>query len=115
MNSNVYVWIILIAVALAALYLKGYISLGFLAPRKPATPPPAPAAHTEPLPLDSRALGLLMAQAARGEAELEIAARVADDARARLVEGFQAPFAASFGMDQPKAGAAPTPATSGPA
>jgi hypothetical protein len=108
MSENAVVWISLAIVVVAILAWKGYITIPIprLWPSQggirtnvlmPQTVAVAPTATPD---LSSRELGLMMAVAARREAELELASTVAEDARARLLKGFQAPFVDTFGVIQ---------------
>lgn len=49
-------------------------------------------APTDPSQLDSQALGVLLAQAARREAELELARQVSDATVSKIKAAYQAPF-----------------------
>jgi hypothetical protein len=110
-NGSIAVWITLALIALIVMHFKGYITLplpNWLRRREALTPNGVHASAKAKVPatatdLTSRELGVLMAVAARREAEIELAEQVAEDARKKLVAGFQAPFVGSFGVDPPKA------------
>jgi hypothetical protein len=86
-------WLILAGVAVVVLFFKGYIRL-------PSRAQAGAAAVVQKLTqgdaaldrLSSRELGILMAQAARREAEAHVAEQIAQEATEKVKATFTAPF-----------------------
>ncbi len=93
MTNNLTPWIVLGLIVVVSLYAKGY----FRFPGRTASAPPmADAPPLRSIPeMTSHELALLMAQAARREAEQDVSRKIALEAADKLKATFSAPFSAA--------------------
>lgn len=97
MTNNLTPWIVLGLIVVVSLYAKGYFRFpGRTAPAAPIGPPMADAPPLRSIPeMTSHELALLMAQAARREAEQDVSRKIALEAADKLKATFSAPFSAA--------------------